>query len=93
MLGFMPFPQDTSVHLWTTRFYKYICVANRFGCEIFEKHTCHCGITVSNDGRHGHSCAKNKGRFSRHSDLNKIFQRALSSIHISSSLEPLERRW
>jgi hypothetical protein len=30
-----------------------ICVANRFGVEIFEKHTCHCGFTVSNDGRHG----------------------------------------
>jgi hypothetical protein len=64
-----------------------ICVANRFGVEIFEKHTCHCGFTVSNDGRHGLSCAKNKGRFSRHSDLNQIIQRALSSIHISSSLE------
>jgi hypothetical protein len=65
-----------------------ICVANRFGCEIFEKHTCHCGFRVSNDGRHGLSCPKNKGRFSRHSDLNQIIQRALSSIHISSSLEP-----
>jgi hypothetical protein len=61
-----------------------ICVANRFGVEIFEKHTCHCGFTVSNDGRHGLSCVKNKGRFSRHSDLNQIIQRALSSIHISS---------
>jgi hypothetical protein len=65
-----------------------ICVANRFGVEIFEKHTCHCGFIVSNDGRHGLSCAKNKDRFSRHSDLNQIIQRALSSIHISSSLEP-----
>jgi hypothetical protein len=65
-----------------------ICVANRFGCEIFEKHTCHCGSTVLNNGRHGLSCLKNKGRFSRHSDLNQIIQRALSSIHISSSLEP-----
>jgi hypothetical protein len=65
-----------------------ICVANRFSCEIFEKHTWHCGFTVSNDGRHGLSCPKNKGRFSRHSDLNQIIQRALSSIHISSSLEP-----
>jgi hypothetical protein len=50
-----------------------ICVANRFGVEIFEKHTCHCGFTVSNDGRHGLSCAKNKGRFSRHSDLIVIY--------------------
>jgi hypothetical protein len=49
-----------------------ICVANRFGCEIFEKHTCHCGFRVSNDGRHGLSCPKNKGRFSTHSDLNHV---------------------
>jgi hypothetical protein len=61
-----------------------ICVANRFGCETFEKHTCYCGFRVSNDGRHGLSCSKNKGRFSRHSDLNQIIQRALSSIHIPS---------
>jgi hypothetical protein len=73
-------------------FYKYICVANRFSCEIFEKHTCHWGFTVSNDGRHGLSCPKNKGRFSRHSDLDQIIQRALSSIHFSSSLEPCGKR-
>jgi hypothetical protein len=41
-----------------------ICVANRFGVDIFEKHTCHCGFTVSNYGHHGLTCPKNKGRFS-----------------------------
>jgi hypothetical protein len=34
------------------------------------------------------SDTKEDFRFSRHSDLNQIIQRALSSIHIFSSLEP-----
>ncbi|KAI5703887.1 hypothetical protein M8J76_005242 [Diaphorina citri] len=50
--------------------------------------TCQCGRTVNSDGIHGLSCEKSAGRFSRHSELNDVICRALSSLDMHPTLEP-----
>jgi hypothetical protein len=65
-----------------------ICVGLRLGCNLYQSHICTCGNFVNETGIHGLSCSKSKGRFLRHSDLNNIIQRALSSAHIHSTQEP-----
>uniref|UniRef100_A0A8D9A2M9 Uncharacterized protein n=1 Tax=Cacopsylla melanoneura TaxID=428564 RepID=A0A8D9A2M9_9HEMI len=40
-------------------------------------------------GTHGLSCAKSAGRFSRHSSLNDVIRRALSSAKVPAVLEPV----
>ncbi|KAL1446882.1 hypothetical protein WDU94_010923, partial [Cyamophila willieti] len=65
-----------------------VCVGIRLGCTICRTHTCSCGSTVDDTGRHGLSCKFSAGRISRHSEINKIVQRALSSANISARLEP-----
>ncbi|KAI5721035.1 hypothetical protein M8J77_015172 [Diaphorina citri] len=47
-----------------------------------------CGRTVNSDGIHGLSCEKSAGRFSRHSELNDVICRALSSLDMHPTLEP-----
>ena len=47
-----------------------------------------CGKDVTEDGWHGLSCLKSAGRFSRHSNLNALIKKSLSSTHIPSVLEP-----
>jgi hypothetical protein len=37
---------------------------------------------------HGLSCFKSSGRFSRHTEINSIINRSLTSIHVNSTLEP-----
>jgi hypothetical protein len=39
-------------------------------------------------GTHGLSCFKSSGRFSRHTGINSIINRSLTSIHVNSTLEP-----
>jgi hypothetical protein len=34
------------------------------------------------------SCSKSSGRFSRHTEINSIINRSLTSIHVNSTLEP-----
>lgn len=65
------------------------CVALRLGCKIYKSHSCECGSIVNEDGLHGLVCKKSKGRFPRHSELNDIVHRSLSSIHVPSTLEPV----
>jgi hypothetical protein len=65
-----------------------VCVGLRLGCELFENHLCNCRTFVNAQGIHGLSCTKRKGRLPRHSELNSIIQRILSSIHIPATLEP-----
>jgi hypothetical protein len=65
-----------------------VCVGLRLGCELFENHLCNCRTFVNAQGIHGLSCTKSKGRLPRHSKLNSIIQRVLSSIHIPATLEP-----
>jgi hypothetical protein len=43
---------------------------------------------VDEIGIHGLSYSKSSGRFSRHTEINSIINRSLSSIHVNSTLEP-----
>lgn len=66
------------------------CVGLRLGSNICQPHSCSkCGSPVDSLGRHGLSCLKNKGKYSCHFDLNRILQQSLSSINVSSRLEPV----
>ena len=40
-------------------------------------------------GRHGLSCSKAAGRFRRHEEANKLIKKALASIEIPNTLEPV----
>ena len=51
-------------------------------------HQCFCGKVVESNGRHGLSCEKQVGRFSRHSEANFLIKRALAQINFPSMLEP-----
>lgn len=55
-----------------------ISMALRLGSEICRPHNCICGERVKQDGRHGLSCTKSQGRFSRHHEINDITARATS---------------
>ena len=47
-----------------------------------------CGKLVEENGHHGLSCARSARCFSRHHNLNTLVKQALSSIKVSSILEP-----
>lgn len=66
-----------------------IAGALRLGCKICHEHTCVCGASADSYGHHALSCSKNSGRFSRHSALNDIIKRALTSAGVPSILEPV----
>lgn len=66
-----------------------ISIAIRMGQPVCVSHTCICGENVNIDGLHGLSCRKSAGRISRHSCLNDLIKRALSSIDVPSVLEPV----
>ena len=65
-----------------------ISCALRLGSLICHNHKCICGNNVDSSGRHGLSCKLQAGRHQRHSTLNDIVQRALSSAGYPSKLEP-----
>ena len=65
-----------------------ICVGLRVGAKIVAPHTCVCGQPVSADGSHGLSCTRSAGRWTRHSQINETFSRALRSAHIPNLREP-----
>ena len=65
-----------------------ISLSLRLSGKICEKHTCRCDKLVEENGRHGLSCARSAGRFSRHHNLNTLVKQALSSIKVPSILEP-----
>jgi len=65
-----------------------VAVGLRLGTKLCEPHTCRCGAQVQQDGAHGLSCKRSAGRFSRHSALNDVIKRALSSAGVPAILEP-----
>uniref|UniRef100_A0A8D8LE32 Uncharacterized protein n=1 Tax=Cacopsylla melanoneura TaxID=428564 RepID=A0A8D8LE32_9HEMI len=65
-----------------------ICVALRLGCKFASEFKCRCGQVVNENAIHGLSCQYSAGRFSRHTELNNIFYRALSSLNCHPTLEP-----
>jgi hypothetical protein len=58
-----------------------VCIGLRLGCNLCTPHIWKCSI-------HGLSCSKSSGRFSRHTEINCIINRSLTSIHVNSTLEP-----
>ena len=68
--------------------FKIVC-GLRIGAKICSPYTCRCGAKVNEFGRHGLSCQKAAGRFGRHSEANSLVKKALASIEITSTLEPL----
>lgn len=65
-----------------------ICMGLRLGGKICHPHVCRCGADVLEDGVHGLSCTKNLTKYPRHSVMNNIIQRSLSSINVPTTLEP-----
>jgi hypothetical protein len=65
-----------------------VCIGLRLGCNLCTSHICKCNAKVDEIGTHGLSCFKSSGRFSRHTEINSIINRSLTSIHVNSTLEP-----
>ncbi|KAJ4431611.1 hypothetical protein ANN_20210 [Periplaneta americana] len=65
-----------------------IATALRLGCKICHVHQCICGETADSFGHHALSCARSKGRLPRHSAINNIISRSLTSCDIPTLLEP-----
>lgn len=66
-----------------------VAVGLRLGTPLCQPHHCSlCGAEVDNSATHGLSCRRSEGRHPRHSALNDIIHRSLSSAHIPSRLEP-----
>jgi hypothetical protein len=64
-----------------------VCIGLRLGCNLCTPHICKCNAKVDEIGIHGLSCSKSSGRFSRHTEINSIINRSLTSIHVNSTLE------
>ena len=65
-----------------------IACALRLGSKVCEPHTCVCGASADSMGHHGLSCNKSAGRHSRHSQVNDIICRALTTANIAAHREP-----
>ncbi|KAJ4450784.1 hypothetical protein ANN_02214 [Periplaneta americana] len=64
-----------------------IAIALRLGCKFCQPHQCICG-GIADKYQHALSCARSKGRIPRHTSLNDIIKRSLTSCGIPSLLEP-----
>jgi hypothetical protein len=58
------------------------------GCNLCTPRICKCNAKVDEIGIHGLGCSKSSGRFSRHTEINSIINRSLTSIHVNSTLDP-----
>ena len=60
----------------------------RLGSTLCHPHKCICGIVVEANGRHGLSCNRQTGRYSRHAQINEIVKRSLVQAKIPTTTEP-----
>ncbi|XP_055349847.1 uncharacterized protein LOC129596553 [Paramacrobiotus metropolitanus] len=66
-----------------------VAVGLRFGLPVVAPHECAgCGFQVTPDGHHGLSCLYSKGRWSQHTELNSILERACIAAGFPCELEP-----
>ena len=66
-----------------------VAVGLRLEAPLCALHSCpHCGEEVDDSGVHGLSCRRSQGRIPRHSALNDIVHRSLTSANIPATLEP-----
>ena len=66
-----------------------IAISQRLGLPVCAPHKCSCGAIVDRYGLHPLSCRFSVGRLPRHSALNGIIKRALSSAGFNAVLEPV----
>ena len=66
-----------------------IAISQRLDLTVCAPHKCRCGAIVDRYGLHPLSCRFSAGRFPRHSALNGIIKRALSSAGFNAVLEPV----
>ena len=66
-----------------------IAISQRLGLPVCAPHKCRCGPIVDRYGLHPLSCRFSAGRLPRHSALNDIIIRALSSAGFNAVLEPV----
>ena len=64
-----------------------IAISQRLGLPVCAPHKCRCGAIVDRYGLHPLSCRFSAGRLPRHSALNDIIKRALSSSGFNAVLE------
>ena len=65
-----------------------IAISQRMSLPVCAPHKCRCGAIVDRYGLHPLSCRFSADRFPRHSALNDIIKRALSSDGFNAVLEP-----
>ena len=66
-----------------------IAVGLRLGASLCLPHPCHlCGASVNKLAIHGLSCRKSQGRHPRHTSINELIQRSLTTAGVPSHLEP-----
>ena len=66
-----------------------IAISQRLGLPVCAPHKCRCGAIVDRYGIHPLSCRFSAGRLPRHSALNDIIKRTLSSAGFNVVLEPV----
>ena len=66
-----------------------IAISQRLGLPVCAPLKCRCGAIVDRYGLHTLSCCFSAGRLPRHSALNDIIKRALSSAGFNAVLEPV----
>ena len=66
-----------------------IAISQRLGLPVYAPHKCHCGAIVDRYVQHPLSCRFSAGRLPRHSALNDIIKRALSSACFNAVLDPV----
>ena len=66
-----------------------IAINQRLGLPVCAPHKCRCGAIVDIYGLHPLSCRFSAGRLPRHSALNDIIKRTLSSAGFNAVLEPV----
>ena len=57
---------------FSNNFIKIAC-GLRLGSTLCHPHKCICGVVVEANGRHGLSCNRQTGRYSRHAQINETF--------------------
>ena len=60
----------------------------RLNAKICQTHVCICGVMVEENGRHGLTCGRQKGRHPRHTEINDLIKRALVQAQIPAVREP-----
>ena len=79
----------SSLGLRTDKEVVRVAMGLRLGVSLCHPHLCkHCQTQVDHQGLHGLSCRRSQGRHPRHTAINDIIKRSLTSVGVPSHLEP-----